>query len=363
MKRQMRTRRVDEHRKQGTEFFSLTFCYQPLIMATGLSVYLILSQKGEVFGNGHLILEEFLAHTKLMPLLNIEETILALEKVGLVSRDHRAHGEVVYRDFKILKPLAPHLFFRKNLLRQKLYAQVGAVYFKKLEKLALHLFQIKRNREANSNEASYEQEPNERAWRERLLAEMKPSLADFDTMPAPRELSTEKEPAISEAEERHLKQLAKITPLQLLYCYHQGSSLPESDVLLIKSLKKEFGLEAGVINVLLEYVLLRYNYRLPRNLVEKIAGHWKRLGITTIRGAFLQAKRQCQVEAGHEFAGVRKKFQKPLPKTFLTDSDTVTLNEGAALAEEDLPKVKQRIKDKLKEMRQKQQNKLFKVKT
>ena len=55
---------------------------------------------------------------------------------------------------------------------------------------------------------------------------------------------------------------------------------------------RHYGLPPGVVNVLLEYVLLKYDYKLPRNLVEKIAGHWKRLGISSVEEAFEQAKKE-----------------------------------------------------------------------
>jgi replication initiation and membrane attachment protein len=93
-------------------------------------------------------------------------------------------------------------------------------------------------------------------------------------------------------EERHFQQLAKISPLELLSHYQDGARIPDSDVDLVSSLSHHYGLSHGVINVLLEYVLLKYDYKLPKQLVEKIAGHWKRLKIETVPQALQQARKE-----------------------------------------------------------------------
>lgn len=93
-------------------------------------------------------------------------------------------------------------------------------------------------------------------------------------------------------EEKHFQQLAELSPVELLSFYQDGGRIPDSDLELVESLVHDYGLPYGVINVLLEYVLLKYNYKLPRALVEKIAGHWKRLRVRTVDEAFAQAKKE-----------------------------------------------------------------------
>ena len=101
-------------------------------------------------------------------------------------------------------------------------------------------------------------------------------------------MPTDPDKPLSE-EEKHIRQLAQISPMQLLAFYQKGGRIPASDVEIVESLIRHYGLPPGVVNVLLEYVLLKYDYKLPRNLVEKIAGHWKRLGISTVEEAVEQA--------------------------------------------------------------------------
>ncbi|MBD1372801.1 DnaD domain protein [Hazenella sp. IB182357] len=110
---------------------------------------------------------------------------------------------------------------------------------------------------------------------------------------APAAVLPEKEGAKKRSEEeKHFEQLEQMSPLELLSHYQQGAMIPSTDVELVETLVQHYGLPTGVINVLLEYVLLKYNYKLPRNLIEKIAGHWKRLGIKTVKKALEQARNE-----------------------------------------------------------------------
>lgn len=122
-------------------------------------------------------------------------------------------------------------------------------------------------------------------------------------------------------EQKHLQQLMDITPLELLSHYQGGAKVPQSDAELVSSLVHQYQLPFGVINVLLEYVLLKYNYRLPRNLTEKIAGHWKRMGIQTAEAAMVQAKKddwdtkkKSSSTGSGSYRKNVKKESKPLPK-------------------------------------------------
>jgi replication initiation and membrane attachment protein len=64
----------------------------------------------------------------------------------------------------------------------------------------------------------------------------------------------------------------------------------------VERLVHEYGLPFGVINVLLEYVMYTHDYKLPRPLVEKIAGHWKRRGVKTVEEAYDLARKELNWE-------------------------------------------------------------------
>ncbi|OYD08377.1 DnaD domain protein [Paludifilum halophilum] len=97
-------------------------------------------------------------------------------------------------------------------------------------------------------------------------------------------------------EERHFRALAAMSPLELLTYFQKGKQIPQADVELVERLQKDYGLTPGVINVLLEYVLYTHDYKLPRSLVEKIAGHWARKSIKTVEEAREMARNELNWE-------------------------------------------------------------------
>lgn len=94
--------------------------------------------------------------------------------------------------------------------------------------------------------------------------------------------------------EVHRKWLANMSPLELLERYHRGGKVPQTDVELVEMLREQYGLPNGVINVLIEYVLLTNDYKLPRPLVEKVAGHWRRANVKTVEEAQALALKQLE---------------------------------------------------------------------
>ncbi|MDQ0337833.1 replication initiation and membrane attachment protein [Caldalkalibacillus uzonensis] len=105
---------------------------------------------------------------------------------------------------------------------------------------------------------------------------------------------TAEEGRILSDEERHLQVLQTMSPLQLLGAYQDGGKVAEADVKLVEELIFDYQLEPSVVNVLIEYILLTNQFRLPRSLVTKVAAHWKRLKITDMRQALEVAKKEHQ---------------------------------------------------------------------
>lgn len=95
-------------------------------------------------------------------------------------------------------------------------------------------------------------------------------------------------------EEQHLQLLETLSPLQLLAAYQGGGKVAEADERLVEELIFDYQLPPGVVNVLLEYILLTNQLRLPRNLTTKVAAHWKRLKITEVKQALELAKKEHQ---------------------------------------------------------------------
>lgn len=173
---------------------------------------------------------------------------------------------------------------------------------------------------------------------------------------------TDTNPTNDERAEQHFQRLSKISPLELLKHYHQGSQIARADLELVESLLTDFGLPPAVVNVLLDYVLIKYDRKLPRALVEKIAGHWKRLGIQTVE----QARNQCLKEIEEIEGKARRKSRlgkvketqekfrsKNRSKSKLPEAVRNQLEgneEPEVMSEQELEIWKQRLNNKMREM-------------
>lgn len=76
-----------------------------------------------------------------------------------------------------------------------------------------------------------------------------------------------------------------LTPYQFLKAKYKGAEPTDRDKRLIESLLVDQKLNAGVVNVLIAYVLKINNEQLKKSYVETIAGQWKRLNIETVEEA------------------------------------------------------------------------------
>ncbi|WP_176392005.1 replication initiation and membrane attachment family protein [Marininema halotolerans] len=149
-------------------------------------------------------------------------------------------------------------------------------------------------------------------------------------LPQEKEETTKKEQKASgqtEEEERHFRALNQLSPIKLLSHFQKGKQIPRSDLELVEDLASQYGLTNGVINVLLEYVLYTYDYKLPRPLVEKIAGHWQRKNIDTVEDAREMVRKELNWEWNKRNNGENKRRQ-----------GTTSPWKKRRMAEEKLPK-------------------------
>lgn len=86
-------------------------------------------------------------------------------------------------------------------------------------------------------------------------------------------------------EQELLQYLETTTPVQVLRDINQGKEPIPSSIQLAEDLVVKYGMPVGVVNVLLEYVMLSTDMKLPRSYVEKIADHWNRKQLTTAKEA------------------------------------------------------------------------------
>jgi len=103
-----------------------------------------------------------------------------------------------------------------------------------------------------------------------------------------------------ESKEEKLLAFLSQNPIDFLkHKYHQKDPVP-ADRQLIEWLFIEQQMPHGVVNVLVDYVLKVSDGRLPKQLVEKIAGEWQRKEINTAEKAVAQVKKVLNAQKKRE---------------------------------------------------------------
>ncbi|MFA5407489.1 MAG: DnaD domain protein [Bacilli bacterium] len=83
-----------------------------------------------------------------------------------------------------------------------------------------------------------------------------------------------------------------LSPYDFLRGKYKGGNPTSRDLKMVESLLIEQELTPGVVNVLIDYVLMINDNKLNKNFVETIAGQWKRLNIKTVDEAMKQALKE-----------------------------------------------------------------------
>ncbi|MDX8363969.1 replication initiation and membrane attachment family protein [Cytobacillus sp. IB215665] len=123
-------------------------------------------------------------------------------------------------------------------------------------------------------------------------------------------------------EDQLIKQLELISPKKVLMDLADGSVPSAADLQIIEDVMVNQKLLPGVVNVLIYYVLLRTDMKLTRGYVEKIASHWSRKNIKTVKQAMELAKqehRQYQTWANSNNKKRSSTARKPVRKELLPD--------------------------------------------
>ena len=131
------------------------------------------------------------------------------------------------------------------------------------------------------------------------------------------------------------------SPYDFLRSKYHGSEPTARDLSLLEYLAVDLGLNPGVINVLIDYVLKINNNKLTRAFVETIAGQWKRMNIETAEKAMTTAEKEHKKNKTKVFTKKTEKKEPPTPVWF---------NETQE-AEEASEEVKKELDDMLKEFR------------
>ena len=118
----------------------------------------------------------------------------------------------------------------------------------------------------------------------------------------------------------------------------------ESDLKLIRDVMTEQGIAPGVMNVLVHYVLLKTDMKLSKGYLEKIASHWARKNVKTVRQAMNLAKAEHQKyqQWGKQKQTYRKRSNEVIPDWFNNQKTTKKKEEPSDTVSSD--EIAERIK-------------------
>jgi replication initiation and membrane attachment protein len=148
-------------------------------------------------------------------------------------------------------------------------------------------------------------------------------------------------------EEELIYQLETISPRQFLTDIAGGATPSAGDLQIIEEVMLAQKLEAGVVNVLIYYVMLKTNMKLTKGYVQKIASHWTRKQITTVKAAMDLAKqehRQYQQWAEEKTTKKTSTYKKaPIRKemlpSWLSEDDSIDQNKNVPKQEQNQTKL------------------------
>jgi len=111
-----------------------------------------------------------------------------------------------------------------------------------------------------------------------------------------------------------------LSPYQFLKGKQNGAEPTSRDLKLLEILVTDYGLNPGVVNVLIDYVLKINNSKLTKSFVETIAGQWKRLNVKTVDEAIHIAQKEhkkynrAKIVKVKEEASIPSWFDKKIEK-------------------------------------------------
>jgi replication initiation and membrane attachment protein len=158
-------------------------------------------------------------------------------------------------------------------------------------------------------------------------------------------------------EEKLIRYFETTSPLKVLVDRSNGGEPAATDLQVIEGLLINQNLPAGVVNVLIDFVLLKTDMKLTKNYVEKIGSQWARKNVKTVKEAMELAKHEHESNTGS--AGVknnknRSSKQKPLrteslPDWFDEDQQKTKIQQQDSTV--DLEAKKREIEEKLRAFR------------
>jgi replication initiation and membrane attachment protein len=140
-----------------------------------------------------------------------------------------------------------------------------------------------------------------------------------------RYIAEEEEP--QSKEDKLIDYFQTTSPRQFLTDLSNGAKPSINDLIIIEDILFNQRLSPGVVNVLLYFVMIKSDFQLNRNYIEKIANHWARKNIKTAKEAMDFCKKQNRHNSNlnNQKKGSYQKSHQKVPRgkllnLFLLDS-------------------------------------------
>jgi len=118
------------------------------------------------------------------------------------------------------------------------------------------------------------------------------------------------EQAVLKGSEEGIITFLEQSPIDFLRFKSGGKPPVPADMKLVEWLYVDQGMPAGVVNVMVDYVLNYTDGQMPKQLIEKIAGQWQRQGVKTTQAAMDKVAKSLAKSSEYQ-----KEKQKPIVKT------------------------------------------------
>jgi replication initiation and membrane attachment protein len=193
-----------------------------------------------------------------------------------------------------------------------------------------------------------------RDWYQLQTGEQLPDLAA--RISSKREVKRTDKPLTKEDE--LLEYLETTSPKDVLADISNGSNPSKSDLQAVEEVLMSQKLPIGVMNVLIQYVLLKTDMKLTKGYMEKIASHWSRKKVTTAGQAMELAKKEHQqyLEWAQGKKENKSKRRKPirtekLPEWFKEGGSTEEKPPSSESDDYDFEAEKKKLEEELKKFR------------
>lgn len=181
--------------------------------------------------------------------------------------------------------------------------------------------------------------------------ESEPPALGLKTQPTNFRTMIDKKP--SNEEEEMILYYETESPLALLESKSDGAKVPPSDVKIVEALILDYKLLPGVVNVLIDFILKINDMKLTKSFVDKVAAHWSRKNIKTVKDAMIFAKEEYQarierLKAQSEVAASKEGYKNRNEKTNYVRRDRLPKwlkedSEQKETIQEDEEKLRQEI--------------------